>query len=114
MLVMTTKTKTTTIQVDDHQSASPLACLVTVEMMSLSTSSQVALAATWRDLGVEPQRIVGQSVGEVAAAHVAGCLGMEDAVKVVYHRSHLLSQVTGGKMTIVRQVKVEQVSCEQG
>ncbi|XP_025087737.1 uncharacterized protein LOC112560253 [Pomacea canaliculata] len=70
---------------------------------------QVALAAVWRDLGVEVGCVVGQSVGEVAAAHVAGCLGLEEAVRVVYHRTRLLAGVTGGKMTIVRNVAVEKV-----
>ncbi|KAK7088495.1 hypothetical protein V1264_022408 [Littorina saxatilis] len=70
-------------------------------------ASQVALAAVWRDLGIKPYSIVGQSVGEVAAAHAAGCISLEDAVKIVYHRSHLLATVTGGKMLIVRNVSVE-------
>lgn len=69
----------------------------------------MALAAVWRDLGVEVGCVVGQSVGEVAAAHVAGCLGLEEAVRVVYHRTRLLAGVTGGKMTIVRNVAVEKV-----
>ena len=56
---------------------------------------QVGLAAVFRDLGVEPAAIVGHSVGEVAAAHVAGALDLADAVRVVYHRSRL-QQTTAG------------------
>ncbi|KAL8578301.1 hypothetical protein ACOMHN_005692 [Nucella lapillus] len=67
---------------------------------------QVALAAVWRDLGLEAQSIVGQSVGEVGAAHVAGCLTMGEAVGVVYHRSRLLAAVSGGRMIVVRNVPV--------
>ena len=63
----------------------------------------------WRDLGIEPHSIVGQSVGEVAAAHAAGCISLQDAVKIVYHRSRLLASVTGGKMVVVRHLSVEQV-----
>lgn len=71
---------------------------------------QVGLASLWQSLGVQPQKIVGQSVGEVAAAHIAGCLTLEDAVKIIYFRSYHLSQVTGGKMLIVRNAQEGQVN----
>ena len=63
---------------------------------------QVGLAALWRELGVEPDLVLGHSMGEVAAAHVAGALSLEDAVKVIYHRGRILEQATGkGKMAAV-------------
>src|SRR5690606_9494788 len=37
-------------------------------------SIQVALTDAWRSLGVEPDVVVGQSVGEFAASHIAGAL----------------------------------------
>ena len=61
---------------------------------------QVALAALFKSLGVAPAAIVGHSVGEVAAAHVAGALDLEDAVRVVYHRSRL-QQTTAGTGTML-------------
>jgi acyl transferase domain-containing protein/acyl carrier protein len=63
---------------------------------------QVGLVALWRELGVEPDLVLGHSMGEVAAAHVAGVLGLEDAVKVIHHRGRILEQATGkGKMAAV-------------
>jgi acyl transferase domain-containing protein/acyl carrier protein len=63
---------------------------------------EVALAALWRSWGVEPDAVVGHSMGEVAAAHVAGILGLEDAAKVICRRSRLLRRVSGkGAMGLV-------------
>ncbi|MDC3954535.1 type I polyketide synthase [Polyangium jinanense] len=63
---------------------------------------EVALAALWRSWGVEPDCVVGHSMGEVAAAHVAGMLGLEDAVRVICRRSRLLRRISGkGAMALV-------------
>ncbi|MEU3563467.1 acyltransferase domain-containing protein [Kitasatospora sp. NPDC006786] len=53
---------------------------------------QVSLAKVWLDLGIEPTAVVGHSLGEVAAACVAGALSLEDAARVVVSRSHLLER----------------------
>ena len=63
---------------------------------------QVGLAALWRSWGTVPDAVVGHSVGEVAAAHVAGALSLEAALTVVYHRGRLMERGTGkGKMASV-------------
>ncbi|MBN1814014.1 MAG: SDR family NAD(P)-dependent oxidoreductase [Anaerolineae bacterium] len=63
---------------------------------------QVGLAALWRSWGVEPDAVVGHSMGEVAAAYVAGALDLEDAVRVICLRSQLLKRISGrGAMALV-------------
>ncbi|CCQ14404.1 Polyketide synthase Pks13 [Rhodococcus sp. AW25M09] len=53
---------------------------------------QIALAATLRAHGAEPAAVLGHSMGEVAAAYVAGGLNLEDAVRIIYARSRLLDE----------------------
>ncbi|XP_012938829.1 mycocerosic acid synthase-like [Aplysia californica] len=70
---------------------------------------QVGLGRVWASLGVTPACVVGQSVGEVAAAFFAGILSLRDAVKIVYFRTTLMAKVIGGKMVIVRNMLVSKV-----
>jgi len=56
---------------------------------------EVALAALWRDLGVEPDACLGHSMGECAAAVVSGALTVRDAAAVICRRSRLMRRQTG-------------------
>ncbi|MEV6278023.1 type I polyketide synthase [Nocardia sp. NPDC051832] len=56
---------------------------------------QVALAALWQDRGLAPDVVVGHSMGEVAAAHVAGILDLDDAALLICRRSALLRTTSG-------------------
>lgn len=63
---------------------------------------QWALAALWRSLGVEPQLVVGHSVGEIVGACVAGALSLEEGVRIIYQRSRLQKEMRGrGEMLAV-------------
>lgn len=63
---------------------------------------QVALARLWRSYGVEPAAVVGHSVGEIAAAVVAGGLTVRDGLRVAARRSRLMRRVAGkGKMLVL-------------
>ncbi|WP_019546345.1 type I polyketide synthase [Streptomyces sulphureus] len=71
-------------------------------------SVTVSLAAVWRSWGVEPAAVVGHSLGEIAAAYVAGALSLGDAAKVVAVRSRLLRQMSGtGGMVAVAASRAE-------
>ncbi|WP_194911814.1 type I polyketide synthase [Catenulispora rubra] len=55
----------------------------------------VSLARLWQHYGVSPAAVVGHSQGEIAAAHVAGALSLEDAAKIVALRAQAITRLTG-------------------
>lgn len=67
---------------------------------------QVALSALWREWGVEPRAVVGHSLGEVAAAHVAGALTLEDAAQVICARAALLRRVAGRGAMVAAEISL--------
>jgi acyl transferase domain-containing protein/acyl-CoA synthetase (AMP-forming)/AMP-acid ligase II/acyl carrier protein len=67
---------------------------------------QVALAALWRSWGVEPAAVVGHSLGEAAAAHIAGALSLEDAARVICARAQLLRRVHGRGAMVAAEVSL--------
>jgi acyl transferase domain-containing protein/acyl carrier protein len=63
---------------------------------------QVALAEQWRAWGVTPDVVIGHSLGEIAAAHIAGILDLNDATLAMYHYSRLQKLLADrGGMAIV-------------
>jgi len=57
---------------------------------------QVGLAQLWRHLGLEPVAVIGHSMGEIAAAAVAGALSLEEATRAVAIRATLIAQMARG------------------
>jgi len=69
---------------------------------------QVALAGLWRSWGIEPQAVVGHSMGEVAAAYVAGALSLEDAVRIICRRSRLVKRTIGQGVMAAVELSMEE------
>ncbi|GGR82862.1 hypothetical protein GCM10010269_22480 [Streptomyces humidus] len=55
----------------------------------------ISTAALWRHHGVDPDVVLGHSQGEIAAAHVAGALSLEDSAAVVALRSRAITRLAG-------------------
>ena len=63
---------------------------------------QLALTELWRSYGVEPDAVIGHSMGEVTAAVVAGALTPAEGLDVIATRSRLMSQLSGqGAMALL-------------
>ncbi|MGC5015919.1 SDR family NAD(P)-dependent oxidoreductase [Streptosporangium sp. DT93] len=72
-------------------------------------ATQVALARLWAAYGIRPAAVVGHSMGEVAAAVVAGGIGVRDAVRVICRRAALLGTLGGGGAMAVLEVAADEV-----
>jgi [acyl-carrier-protein] S-malonyltransferase len=68
-------------------------------------ASSVDLLNKLREMGVEPDVVAGHSLGEYAAAHAAGSLGLEDAVGLVAERDRLMNRAArenpGGMVALI-------------
>ncbi|HEY8980291.1 MAG TPA: SDR family NAD(P)-dependent oxidoreductase, partial [Streptomyces sp.] len=83
---------------DLHQALGDPAALERVDIVQPATwAVMVSLAALWRSHGIEPDAVIGHSQGEIAAAHIAGALSLEDSARIVSLRSKLIRTHLAGK-----------------
>ncbi len=64
-------------------------------------SVEYALAKLWQSLGIKPEVLIGHSIGEFAAACLAGVFSLPDALKIVAARGRLMQDVAPGSMLAV-------------
>lgn len=76
---------------------------------------EMGLARLWQSWGIEPDVVLGHSVGQYAAACVAGAFSLEDGVRLIAHRGRLFGSLpAGGRMVAVftDPKQVEQIAGE--
>ena len=75
-------------------------------------SANYAVARLWMHWGIEPDFLIGHSLGEYVAACLAGVFTLEDAVSIVSERTRLMQSMPEGAMLAVALPETEIASME--
>jgi amino acid adenylation domain-containing protein len=63
---------------------------------------EYATAKLWMSKGIQPAILMGHSIGEFVAAHLAGVFSLKDALTLISERARLVSGAPHGQMLSVR------------
>ncbi|MEO0835341.1 MAG: type I polyketide synthase [Cyanobacteria bacterium J06642_3] len=91
-----------------HPPTGTLALNETIYTQPAIFTIEYALAQLWISWGIEPDAVMGHSIGEYVAATVAGVFSLKDALKLVAARARLMQQVPnrGTMVSILGDLKL--------
>jgi phthiocerol/phenolphthiocerol synthesis type-I polyketide synthase E len=82
------------------------------DLLDQTENTQVALfiveyclAKELMRAGIKPNALIGHSLGEYVAACIAGCISLDDVLRLVYHRGRLMSSMEEGAMLLVQSTE---------
>ncbi|WUH89345.1 acyltransferase domain-containing protein [Streptomyces sp. NBC_00433] len=58
-------------------------------------ATMISLAKLWQHHGLTPHAVIGHSQGEIAAAHIAGALTLQDSARIIALRSQTFTTIAG-------------------
>ncbi|PDT79683.1 hybrid non-ribosomal peptide synthetase/type I polyketide synthase [Sinorhizobium sp. BJ1] len=70
-------------------------------MQPVIFATQYAMAKLFMSWGIFPAAVIGHSIGEYAAAHIAGIISLPDAIRLMVIRGQLTSRVQAGGIVAV-------------